>query len=110
MPSIDPPAVEMHPAIAETLPFHTDEDPTGTQPAFHAVIHVVVPGVDEHGQPMDEARASDWIAELLRFRVLDWGYVRSFDLETLEPGDPQTPIPITVCKPYIEGTFLSDDD
>lgn len=103
--------VWMHPALAETLPVHTDELPTATQPAFHAVVHLLVPGVNDKSEPMDETWASDWISETLRDRFLDWGYVRdAFDLGTMTEGDLQTPVRIEVLKPYVEGTFLSDED
>lgn len=92
----------MHP-IAEALPFDSDV-PDAAQPAWHAVVHLVVPCVDRNGTPVDsQAAAEDYIAETLRKQFLDWGYVLT------EDGDRQTPIPITVCQPYVEGTFLSEE-
>lgn len=97
----------LHPAIDTSLPFDTDAEPTGSQPAFHAVVHLVIPGVDEDGRPMDADAASEWISEALRERFLDWAFVPATDPETGEVGDLQEPISIQVCQPYIEGTFRS---
>src|SRR5690554_1468282 len=97
-----------HPAIEEALPSHTDEEPTGSQQAFHAVVHLLLPGGDENGRPMDADNARDWISEALRDRFLDWGFVRTGDPQAGVPGDLQTPVQVTVCRPYVEGTFLGD--
>lgn len=90
----------MHDAIKETITYGMQDDrplPTETQPAYHAVVHLVVPDVGS------EAAASDYIAETLRDMFLDWQYVATAedDESTL-----QTPIRITVSKPYFEGTFI----
>lgn len=86
-----------------------------TQPAWHAVVHLVVPCFDRNGNPVDSvAAAQDYISETLRNQFLDWGYLRATDPETGEPveGDIglQQPIPIVVCQPYVEGTFLDVAD
>lgn len=80
-------------------------EPGETQPAYHAVVHLLVPCFDRNGTPVDsQASAEDYIAETLRGEFLDWGYVVD-----AESGDRQTPLPITVVRPYIEGTFGEDD-
>lgn len=57
-----------------------------------------------------EDHAQDYISETLRGLFLDWGYVLAPDVEGEgEPTPPQTPIPITVSDPYVEGTFLNTD-
>lgn len=101
---------QMHPAIAETISIGQDAPlPEQTQPAYHAVVHLVVPGTHNggphHGEPIGEAGAADYIAETLRDQFLDWQYVTIY-----EDGDGayQSPIHITVSKPYVEGTFLGD--
>lgn len=97
--------------IVDALPYHTDEEPTGTQDAWHAVIHLVIPHTDINGNPVDtEADASDYVSETLRGQFLDWGYVVA---PTADPDDSeetalQTPIRIVVSDPYIEGTFLEE--
>lgn len=98
--------------ILDSLPCDTDTEQTGSQAAWHAVVHLVVPCTDLNGTAVDSAAAaSDYISETLRGRFLDWGYVLAPDVEgTGEPTAPQTPIPILVCDPYIEGTFLGGDD
>lgn len=92
----------MHEAIKNTITYGSQESaplPTETQPAYHAVIHLVVPDVGS------EAAASDYIAETLRDQFLDWSYVTVSD----ESDDSlQTPIKIKVSKPYFEGSFLHD--
>lgn len=95
----------MHPAIAETISATQETSmPTEKQPAYHAVVHLVVPGTDENGNTISEAAAIDYISYTLQDRFLDWSYIN-----THEDGDSfQTPIQITVCKPYIEGTFIQD--
>lgn len=97
--------------IAESLPYDSVIlDGGTTQPAYHAVVHLLVPCFDRNGNPVDsEAAAQDYVSETLRGLFLDWGYVRATDPETGEAieGEEgmQSPIPITVCRPYIEGTF-----
>ena len=93
-----------HPAIAATLPVDYDgPDPAGTQPAFHAVVHLLVPGTTEDGRPMTDASAADWISETLRDNFLDWWY----DTDHHRPGMRE---PVTVLSPYIEGSFSYPDD
>ena len=88
--------------IAESLPYDSDA-PEEVQVAWHAVVHLVVPCRDRNGAPVDiETEACDYIAEALRGRFLDWGYVGTAE------GDRQRPIPISVSRPYVEGTFLDD--
>lgn len=99
--------------IAESLPYDSSVS-DDTQPAWHAVVHLCIPHIDENGTPVDTvAAAEDYIAETLRDKFLDWGYVRATDPETGEavPGwvGMQIPIPITVCDPYVEGTFGDDE-
>lgn len=49
-----------------------------SQRTYHAVVHLVVPDCDRYGNVIDTtAAASDYIAETLRDRFLDWGYVSS---------------------------------
>ena len=91
------------------------EIPDGTQVAFHAVVHLLVPCVDRAGNPIrDIIDASDYIAETIRDEFLDWGYVMGIDQETGEastnPDDRQSPIEIIVSRPYVEGTFISTDN
>lgn len=99
--------------IEETLP---SDSPVrgGSQTAWHAVVHLLVPCRDNHGNPVStQAAAEDYISETLRGQFLDWGYVRATDLETDEPilGESgfQGPIPILVCDPYVEGSFLLEE-
>ena len=88
--------------IAESLPYDSDV-PEEVQNAWHAVVHLVVPCRDRNGAPVDtETEACDYIAETLRERFLDWGYVETAG------RDRQRPIPISVSRPYVEGTFLDD--
>ena len=87
--------------------------PAGTQVAFHAVVHLVIPCVDAFGTPVGNVDdACDYVSETLRDQFLDWGYVVAVDLETGAPvegaGRHQVPVAITVCEPYVEGTFLDD--
>jgi hypothetical protein len=92
-----------HEAIKETITYGMQDEsplPTETQPAYHAVVHLVVPDVGS------EAGASDYIAETLRGLFLDWQYVTDPNPDGM--GDLQTPIRIQVSKPYFEGTFLND--
>lgn len=124
---------EPYDPIAESLPYHAagvciltgeagenaddctthEHESRGTQPAYHAVVHLLVPCFDCNGNPVDsQAAAEDYISETMRGLFLDWGYVRSIDPETGEmvdgPEGMQTPLEITVCRPYIEGTFGED--
>lgn len=98
----------MHEAIKSAITYGIQEAtalPTETQPAYHAVIHLVVPDMGS------DAAASDYIAETLRDQFLDWSYVREADDDTggnVVEGALQTPIQITVSKPYFEGSFLVD--
>lgn len=92
-----------HDPIAESLPYDSDV-PEEVQDAWHAVVHLVVPCRDGNGAAVDNAAAAaDYITETLRGRFLDWGYVATPE------GDPQTPIPVLVPRPYVEGTFLEDE-
>jgi hypothetical protein len=100
--------------IAESLPFHANEQPTGQQRAYHAVVHLLVPCFDQNGNPVvSKTEAEDYISETLRGLFLDWGYVRAIDPETGEavdgPEGMQTPLELTVCRPYVEGTFGNED-
>jgi hypothetical protein len=89
--------------IADTLPPGEDE-PSGLQTAWHAVVHILVPCIDKSGVPVEsETAAIDYISETLRSEFLDWGYMVD------EEGSRLTPIPITVCEPYVEGTFNERD-
>jgi hypothetical protein len=93
----------MHEAIKNTITYGMQEGtplPTDTQPAYHAVVHLVVPDVGS------EAAAADYISETLRDLFLDWQYVMSPEPDAM--GSLQTPIQITVSKPYLEGSFLND--
>jgi hypothetical protein len=93
-----------HDAIKNTITYGVQDDaplPTETQPAYHAVVHLVVPDVGS------DAGASDYIAETLRGLFLDWAYV-STDHEGDGNYSLQTPIQINVSKPYFEGTFLNE--
>ena len=99
--------------IDDVIAFHGEPAPAGqTQDAWYAQVHVLLPST-ANGVPVDEAAASDWLAELLRGNVLDWGYVRAGDPDTVEPGagsdDQRAFTPIVVSRPYQEGTFLTGD-
>jgi len=91
-----------------------EHEPLGQQPAYHAVVHLLVPCFDAAGNPVtSQAEAEDYIAETLRGQFLDWGYVHATDPETGDviegPEGMQSPVEITVCRPYIEGTFGNED-
>jgi hypothetical protein len=98
--------------IKERLPYDA-EVPATTQRAYHAVVHLIIPHVGESIE--DESDAMEYVSETLRKNFLDWGYVRGLDPETGEAleGDGldvlQTPIPIVVSSPYVEGSFVYYD-
>jgi hypothetical protein len=90
--------------------------PAGTQKAFHAVVHLVIPSIDPYGLAIaDSEAAMAYVTETLCDKFLDWGYVVAIDPETGEaieydaPDRLQTPIPVTVCSPYVEDSFFNYD-
>ncbi len=126
---------EPYDPIAESLPYHAggvciltgdagenpddctthEHERLSNQPAYYAVVHLLVPCFDRNGNPVEsQAEAEDYISETLRGLFLDWGYVRAIDPETGQtvegPEGMQTPLEIVVCRPYIEGTFGQDGD
>jgi hypothetical protein len=107
---------EIQSPIKDRLPYDS-EIPAATQKAFHAVVHLVIPSVDPFGVAIDdESGAMEYLSETLRDNFLDWGYVVAIDPETGEALEgegletKQTPIPILVSSPYVEGTFLNNDE
>jgi hypothetical protein len=102
--------------IAESLPYDSPvPDELQWQPAWHAVIHVLLPHTDKNGTlVVSTADAEDYISETLRGQFLDWGYVRAIDPETGEPVEGESgmqgPLRIHVLDPYIEGTFGYDEE
>jgi hypothetical protein len=102
--------------IKERLAYESDL-PEATQVAYHAVVHLLIPCVDPFGIAIDdESAAMEYVSETLRDNFLDWGYVVAIDPDTGEAleGDgletKQTPIAVTVCAPYVEGSFLEFEE
>lgn len=79
--------------IGESLPYHTDAEPTGEQPAWEAVVKILIPHTDRNGTPVaSHAAAEDYMSETLRGQFLDWAYVSLVEQ-------------VKVSDPYIEGSF-----
>lgn len=85
--------------IAATLPYDSGIQ-DGTQTAYGCTIHVLIPHHDTQGNPVNDADdVADYMNETLRGLFLDWAYTNS---------DGSRMTPMTVCEPYVEGTFMED--
>lgn len=85
--------------IAETISAGDDTTPAprGTQPAWSAVVHLLIPHTDRYGTAVTTPdQAMEYISETLRGEFLDWGYAINIEHATV--------FPVEVCEPYVEGS------
>ena len=113
-PTTGSPATPVPNPIGDSLP-RDSEIPEGRQIAFHAVVHLVIPAFDPDGnQIRTTVHAEDYVSAQLRGLFLDWAYVEATNPDTGKPipmtgWNKQRPIKITVCDPYVERTFLTEE-